>query len=140
MATIWLLVLVATLAWGFWGIFDKKAVATAAPPVVLLISVLAQAVVALVAILAMRMSGQPIDWKSATLLWGGLSGLAVAGGMIAYLYALSQRDASWVLGITAGYPAIMVVLAVLWLGESVSLLRLAGIGVVMLGIYLIGLE
>jgi bacterial/archaeal transporter family protein len=140
MATIWLLVLVATLAWGFWGIFDKKAVATASPPVVLLISTLAQAVVALVAIVALRMTGQPIDWKSETLVWGGLSGLAIAGGMIAYLYALAQRDASWVLGITAGYPAIMVVVAVLWLGESVSLLRLAGIGIVMLGIYLIGLE
>ena len=140
MATIWLLVLVATLAWGFWGIFDKKAVATAAPPVVLLISVLAQAVVALVAILALRIMGQPIEWKTDTLLWGGLSGLAIAGGMVAYLYALSQRDASWVLGITAGYPALMVVVAILWLGESVSLTRLAGIGVVIAGIYLIGLE
>jgi transporter family protein len=140
MVVIWLLVLVATLAWGFWGIFDKKALATAAPPVVLLISVMAQGVVALVAVLVLRLSGQPIEWKSETLLWGGLSGLAVAGGLVAYLYALSQRDASWVLGITAGYPAIMVVVAILWLGEAVSLTRLAGIGVVILGIYLIGLE
>ncbi len=140
MTTIWLLILIATVAWGFWGILDKKALESASPPVVLLISVITQGVVALLAIAALRLSGTPITFRPETIMWAGLSGIAVAVGLVAYLYALSQRDASWVLGITAGYPAIMVVAAIVLLGESVSLLRLAGIATVVLGVYLIGLD
>jgi transporter family protein len=138
--TIWLLILIATITWGVWGLFDKRAVETGSPPIVLLISVVFQALVALAALVVLRAAGAPMTWRPETFTWAALSGIAISVGMVAYLYALSARDASWVLGITAGYPAVMVVGAVLFLGEAVTVQRLAGIACVVLGVYLIGLE
>jgi drug/metabolite transporter (DMT)-like permease len=73
------------------------------------------------------------------LLWTGLAAFSNWLGVIAYLKAMSKAEASYVLGITAGYPVIMQIIAMFALGERLVLLRIAGSLLIFLGVFIIGM-
>jgi len=126
------------MAWGVAGIFDKKAVESAAPKAVFVTFHLFLAVVALV--LYVLLPGIYPDWHISTgvLYWEGLNAVAAMVAFLAYYYAMSMTQASWVLGITAGYPIIGQLLSTPLTGEPFKVSALAAAALVSLGVALIG--
>jgi uncharacterized membrane protein len=139
-AHTWILIVVATLAWGLWGIFDKRALMGASPLVVLLVSAVLQGLMAVVYFVVLRVTETPLEISRESLLWTALSVVATTSATAAYLYALSQHEASYVLGVTAGYPVVMAIGAAVLLGEQITPLRGLGIALVSIGVYCISLE
>src|SRR5579871_5619438 len=91
------------LSWGIWGIFDKKALEQAAQKDVLLTLYLTRLInipIAL-AILFRFYPGWHITWE--LMLWVFLAASSVLIATISYTLAMSKCEASYVLGITAGY-------------------------------------
>lgn len=133
-----LFIIITIFCWGIWGIFDKKALEEGSPYDVLL-AMYAFSIPQIPLIYGLLNNSQP-GWQlsQTTLLWSGLSGLAYALSMVAYLTALNKSEASYVLGITASYPLFMQLLAVIFLGESFVLARLIGAALMAAGIYAIG--
>jgi transporter family protein len=72
-------------------------------------------------------------WRGGTS-WALLSGALAVGALVLLFVALGLADASKVVPVTAAYPAATVVLAALFLGESVTLARAAGMLMVIAGV------
>jgi drug/metabolite transporter (DMT)-like permease len=132
-------ILMALACWGFWGIFEKKALGFANCKEVLIALYLLNTIQ--IPIIAGILNTTKPHWHltSESLFWSGLASLTYAIAMLAYLRALSKSDASYVLGTTACYPVISLLLATPFLGEHFSLLRFSGSLLVALGIFAIGL-
>ncbi len=126
------------MAWGVAGIFDKKAVESASPKAVFVTFHLFLAVVALV--LGVLLPWIYPDWHISTgvLYWEGLNAVAAMVAFLAYYYAMSKTQASWVLGITAGYPIIGQLLSTPLTGEPFKVSSIAAAALVSLGVALIG--
>jgi len=132
-------ILIALACWGFWGIFEKKALSFASSKEVLVTLYLLNSIQ--IPIIACILNATKPHWHltSESLFWSGLASLTYAVAMLAYLRALSKSEASYVLGTTACYPVISLLLATPFLGEQFSLLRFCGSMIVAFGIFAIGL-
>ena len=132
-----LLVILILFAWGIAGIFDKKAVQTNTGKTVFATFHLFN-VPLLVFLFTMLTLGGSWTLNHQLLFWQSLSGLCGISAVLLYLLAMSKTEASYVIGITAGYPVISQLLAVPLLGEKLSLWGLTSAALVGLGVALIG--
>ena len=126
------------LSWGVAGIFDKKAVESADPKAVFVTFHLFLAVVTLV--LWIVIPWIYADWHitPGVLLWEGLNAVAAMAAFLLYYYAMSKTQASWVLGITAGYPIIGQLLSTPLTGEPFKLSSVTAAALVSAGVALVG--
>ncbi len=134
----YVLITITLMSWGIAGIFDKKAVASSSPKSVFLafhfFSML------MVAGLLVALPSVYGDWHLAkgVLFWEGLNSLAALIALVTYFWAMSKAQASYVLGITAGYPIVSQLLAVPILHEPLSASRVIAAVLVSLGVAAIG--
>lgn len=129
-----LLIGICIICWGFWGILDKKALETGSNrDVVLMLYSLYLPQIPVVLVLCNLLDP---GWKltSEIMFWTGLAAFNYTLASVAYLTALSRTDASYVLGITAGYPLILQFVATIFLGEALVPNRLVGALLIGLGV------
>ncbi len=133
-----LLIVVATISWGVWGFALKKAVAHM-PPLSAYV-VLAATNIALVPlyVLLARAFGTKLDFVTGGVVWAAAAAFAVGIGSVAMLYAMKTSDASSTVAMTAAYPVVTLLLAVLFLNEPITATRVAGVGLVAAGAVLLG--
>ena len=68
------------------------------------------------------------------------AGLVLAGiGLVIWLILISQFKMTYIYPLGSLMYVVMIGLSVFWLHESVSIVRLVGIGVIMLGVVLVNL-
>lgn len=126
------------LTWGVAGIFDKKAVESADPKAVFVTFHLFLAVVTLVLWIALPWTYADWHITPGVLLWEGLNAVAAMVAFLLYYYAMSKTQASWVLGITAGYPIIGQLLSTPLTGEPFKMSSLTAAALVSVGVALVG--
>lgn len=125
--------LLATFAWGVYGLFDKKAVGVASPLLVYFSKALWD-FVSFFVIFPILLRRRKIDWKQPQAwVFSACSELALAVGGLTYLAALASSSASYVITITGCYPILMYIFALLFLKERFNKLRFFGISLVVLG-------
>jgi uncharacterized membrane protein len=132
-----LFVMIALLCWGFWGIFDKKALAQSSSQVVIIIHYLLHALQIPLIIVILNLIRPGWHLSASVLFWSGMAAIAYAVATTAYLTAMGKSDASYVLGISACYPIISTAFAVFFLGETLIISRLIGAAIVCLGVFAI---
>ncbi len=127
-------VIAATLLWGVWGIFDKKAVDTGGALTAFFVHCVYE-IIALVPMIFIVIKKQKAYLRNGWNLWAPVlgSGLCINIGSATYMLALSMATASYVIVITGCYPMIMYVLALFVLKEKFNYVRLAGIVLVTMG-------
>lgn len=133
-------IVLTIVAWGFWGLFDKLALAEAEPKDVFLVTaILAIPQVPLVIFI---LSWFQVQWQISgpLLLYATLSTVVSSCGMALYLDAMKRADSSVVLGVTAAYPLVTQILGLFFLSESFSMLRAVGAVFIAAGIVVIGLS
>jgi drug/metabolite transporter (DMT)-like permease len=131
---LWLLVAVATVSWGVYGLFDKKALETGTPLEVYVSQRAWDCAALLVMILILKLKKHRISLRSRqTWLYCAGSGFALAVGGLCYLHALTLATASYVITITGCYPLLMYLFALLWLKEKFNRRRFAGIALIVAG-------
>lgn len=78
------------------------------------------------------------DWRWHTGTGWALATAALAVGSLILLFvALGLGEASTVIPVSAAYPAVAVVLSVLFLGETVTVARIMGLLLVIAGVVLL---
>ncbi|MFQ6013225.1 MAG: EamA family transporter [Thermoplasmata archaeon] len=128
MVDVWLvLALGATLAWGVGQIAAKRGVGHLGPRKMAALVALGEAGVFLVASVVF---GPPALGGTRGLLLGLAAGVTGMLGFVAYYETIARGTISRVGTIIAAYPAITVLLALFFLGESISLIQ--GLGVLLL--------
>ncbi|MFQ6044644.1 MAG: EamA family transporter [Candidatus Poribacteria bacterium] len=134
-----LLALLTAIFWGVPPLFDKMALGTISNPL-LAVAIRSLAItIASFGILAGMgdmASLSNLTWENTILL---LSGGMLAGlfGLWTYFEAIRYGEASSVASITAIYPAVTFILALLLLSESLSWEKILGIIFVIVGVILI---
>lgn len=135
-----LAVVLAVLAWGLWGLFSKLALRTVPPGLVQMTTSAVSFLLGLGLLLAQPGAARVVDGVGRSAPGMGWA-LAAAGAngvaFVAYFTALRQREVSVVAALTATYPAVTCLLAVVFLGERLSLSRAGGLGLVLVGSYLL---
>lgn len=130
----WLLPTVAyVFALGALGVTSKLALESLSWRQLLPWTLLAYA---LVVALLLALGQTDFRWHSGTG-WALASAALAVGSLILLYVALGMAEASKVIPVSAAYPAATVVLAALFLGESITLARVAGMLLVIAGVVLL---
>lgn len=116
--------LLAMLTFGIWGFFPKLAVTYISPQSAVIYQVLGGLIVGIVG-LAM------VDFKPEThpmgILYAILTGITGVLGTLFYYAAASKGQISIVVSLTALYPLITILLAVVFLHETLVLKQVIGL-------------
>lgn len=121
----WLVPAILTLVlWGLWGYMLKFAGARLDWREVYFISSLASFTLALIFYLYSKGFSLSLNTYA---LYAALAGLMGGLGYLAFMIAISKGKASIIIPLTALYPAITAILAVLFLGEKLKPTQLMGI-------------
>lgn len=121
--------------WSIWSFVGKIALRTATPIQATIVFAIATLMVGIVALVAGQRSG---SWSPGTLWPAAISALGGGLGMITFYLALERGKASVVAPVIGLYPAVVVVLSVCFLGESLSVLQYVGIVMAVTGVMLVG--
>jgi transporter family protein len=125
----------AVIFWGLWGLFSKIAVTRLGWPTALVLGWLAG-----VAAVAPFVLGD-FRWQALNVSWPALAyGVCGAAGALFLLKALEHGPATVVLPVSEGWLVVAVLLAVLFLGESLNARRLTGLALVLAGAALLAKE
>lgn len=129
-----LLALLATFIFGFWGYFPKLATQYLHPHTTLLYQNLGTLLssIVLLAVLKVRFVIHPRG-----ILFSVLTGIAGTVGTLFMLMAVSKGKVSIVIPLTALYPVVTVLLAVLTLKEPLTPKQVLGLGLSLIALYLI---
>lgn len=120
--------------WGLWGYFGKLALARAMPATsVFLAEVATGAAVGILALVFFARSGATLPWQAPINLWGILSGLVMAVGLLLFYVVLDMGKAVVIVPLTATYPLVTVALSLLLLGESLTPTQWIGLVLVVVG-------
>lgn len=118
--------LAVIVAWGFWGFFNKQAAQHLGARPAIVWNSLATVVVNLGMVAWFVAQGTPVRAQGA-VVYPVLATLFAAVGFILYMSALDGGEASLVVSLTALYPGLTILLAVLFLKERLAPINLAGI-------------
>lgn len=128
--------LVIVILWGFWGFLYKYGVVKLGLFRALLVISIFYTVFNVLVITYLYRKGVslPVEGTTGVLIVGTAAGVAAS---ILFLYALQRYPGSVVIPMTALYPAVSVVLAVLILKEKISIVNASGIALAIIAGYLL---
>ena len=130
--------LLTILMWGLWGFFGKLALEKRMPPTtVFLAETVISALIAIFLLFAIvqRQDGQSLF--STINVYGILSGVALAVGLLFYYFALEDAKVTVIVPLTATYPVVAVLLAFVLLRERPRPLQWVGVILVVAGVALL---
>jgi transporter family protein len=136
--SLMIFIFLTTLFWGAAAIFDKLALGKASP----FTGMMVRQFILTAILFAVGMAGNrlgslgTVDLRTAVLL--GLSG--ICGGVLglwSYYHALRLGGASLVVPITATYPLVTVLLSWLILQETLTVSRVLGTVLIVVGVWLV---
>jgi drug/metabolite transporter (DMT)-like permease len=82
---------------------------------------------------------EPMRFPAVGTVWATIAATLVGIGVIALLYVMREQPSSQAVALTATYPVVTMVLAVLFLGEQITVPRLCGVAAIAVGAYLVSL-
>jgi bacterial/archaeal transporter family protein len=120
---------VALVCWGAWAALNKLALRTVGPAHLLIASWIAYTVT-IVVLLMSRVDPRALVSRDGAIAIAGAMTSVVAAG--AFYLALRSGPVATITPLSALYPAITAVLAVVLLREDVSLIQWVGVGLAVL--------
>lgn len=132
----WLLYSLLALAmWGIWGFLPKVALIQFKPESVLIWQGIGAA---LSTFLFFLFSPFSLQTSNLGIMAGVGVGIFAFLGSLFFIFALSTGKASAVVTLTALYPLITIFLAILFLGETLTIRMFLGVIFAVIAIYLMG--
>lgn len=129
-----LLLIIATILWGIWGIADKLALAHAHPFTVQWMYAIPFAVVIpLFFWLGARVQPEN-NTNASAFLWAIVASLASISALLLMLFAMRSQPASLTVAVTSAYPLVTLFIAVLLRMESFSPQKFLGVLLIMGGL------
>lgn len=132
-----LLLIIATILWGVWGIANKYAVLNAHPfTVTWMFSVPSILLIPLWYWLGSRASPATALDKTA-FFWAAVASVTSIAATTLLFFVMQRRPASLAVAATSAYPLITLIIGVLAGAEKFSPQRLIGIVVIIVGVVLV---
>lgn len=116
--------LLAMVTFGAWGFFPKLAVNYISPQSALIYQVLGGLLVGIVGLAMLKFKPET---HPAGILYAALTGITGVLGTLFYYAAASRGQISVVVSLTALYPLITILLAIIFLHETLVLKQVVGL-------------
>ena len=130
--------IITFLLFGLWGFFGKVASRSLTPQNLLLISNIGWvSILPFFYILYRKYFA--LEWGNHDFYFALLSGLAGSAGALFFYFALDKGDTTRVVAITAAYPLVASILSFIVLHESITPLKIGGLFLTIIGIYLLSI-
>ena len=135
---LWTFLIMTTVFWGMAAIFDKLALGKIAPFTGMMVrQFILTGILFLVGVATGRI-GSMASLDARSIVFFALSGICGgAAGLWTYYHALRLGGASLVVPITATYPLVAVFLSWLILQEGLTLSRVIGTALIVVGVWLV---
>jgi transporter family protein len=128
----------ALIIWGIWGVMVKAALDDLTWPTVAVVSQVGY--FATVAAVWLAAPPRNVNLRP-SMFWSAVAlGLATELGVLAFYLAVDRGKASVVVPLTAMYPAVSLVGAVLFLHERISRRQVLGIALALIAAILLSLD
>ena len=124
------------LSWGIGAFFSKLATNKIGQKAVFFDIIVYAPVIILYSLMVFKFKNLVHSDKPG-ILFGVLAGLIGSFGLIGFYYLLTKAEVSTILPLTALYPAVTIILAVLFLNETITLTKGIGILFSLIAIYLL---
>lgn len=132
----WLIpALLCMAAWGVSRLFPKLATNHIDPKSALAYEVLGEVIAVLLILATLGFVKPMFDFKGSS--FAVLAGLFGGAGVYWYLLAADRGNVSQLVGVTALYPVITVLLGVLVLNEPLTAKQIAGVGLAVTAVWLV---
>lgn len=118
---------------GVWGVAGKLALRSLSWGDALVVTAVVYGLAAIVLLVIGRAG---VRFESNTW-WALLAAVCVVSALVCFYLALESGEASKVVPISAAYPALTLVLAAIFLGEDISLIKVGGLALVVGGVVLL---
>ncbi len=131
----WIFPATATIIfWGLFGFIPKITTRYISPTSAIIYGAFAGIPVALIILAIMRFQ---LDTEPRGVILAGITGVLGLLGALGYLVAVSRGPVSLISPITALYPALTILLAMVFLGETLVLRQWVGVGMALAAVLLI---
>ena len=131
----WIFPATATIIfWGLFGFIPKITTRYIGPTSAIVYGAFAGVPVALIIMAIMRFQ---LDTEPRGVILAGITGVLGMLGALGYLVAVSRGPVSLISPITALYPVITILLAMVFLGETLVVRQWVGIGMALAAVLLI---
>ena len=135
---LWTFLIMTTVFWGMAAIFDKLALGKIAPFTGMMVRQFILTGILLVIGVTTGRIGSMGSLDTRSIVFFALSGICGgAAGLWTYYHALRLGGASLVVPITATYPLVTVLLSWLILQEGLTLSRVIGTALIVVGVWLV---
>lgn len=124
--------ILATLCWGLWGVFLKRASIGVHPFQVQFFNICFSLLFAPIFLITLKVQNISIEFKN--LGWTFLCVVLSVAAITLFLLALQKQKASMVVGITATYPIVTLIVGFLFLNETITLKQTFGILMSVIGV------
>jgi transporter family protein len=114
------------VAWGTWGVFSKLAIERIDQQVMVWGSLI---VVPAIILIYLGATGElaPLQMHTSGITFAALGGVGAALGTVCFYLLLARERASLAVPLTSLYPALTVILSVLFLKEQLNGVHILGI-------------
>jgi transporter family protein len=126
--------ILAMITFGAWGFFPKLAVSYINPQSALIYQVIGGL---LVGIISLAMVNFKPEMHPMGILYALLTGITGVLGTLFYYFAASKGQIAIVVSLTALYPLITILLAIIFLNETLVLKQYVGLGFALAAIVLL---
>ena len=130
----YLYILIAIISWGLWGFLGKIATKYNSGIAVTALSHLVFPTASIILFIVMKFTKETISWSTVGIWSIVLSGMVATLGTVFFYFALAKSPASVVVTLTSVYPAITVILAIVFLKETLNLFQSVGFVLIIIGI------
>jgi transporter family protein len=134
MSSWFLWTILAMITFGAWGFFPKLAVSYINPQSALIYQVIGGL---LVGIISLAMVNFKPEMHPMGILYALLTGITGVLGTLFYYFAASKGQIAIVVSLTALYPLITILLAIIFLNETLVLKQYVGLGFALAAIVLL---
>lgn len=130
--------LMATLCWGLWSFLAKISSLSLNSRTVLILAC-AGSFIAFPLLVTLFNKHLWFSWKNLNCYIAILSGVIGLLGSLFFYLALAQTEATRVVVISALYPAVTTILAIIFLNENMTISKISGVIMAIAGIILLSL-
>lgn len=128
------LIVIAILGWGVGSLFYKVANDNIHP---IMVSTIVTAMYILLTPLSFTLFKVSYQLNATGIIFSLLGGFTMCIGSIAYFYALKNGGAGEITTVTALYPALTLVLSIIFMHEDMSIKKGIGVGLALLSVLLL---
>lgn len=126
------------ILWGFWGFFGKLALERGMAPLpVLAIESVTSAICVGLVLAAVRVGDCNPAGIASWNMFGVLSGVSLALGLLFYYFALQRGQVALVVAVTSTYPVVATLLSAVFLKERLLPIHWVGLILIVVGVMLL---